>query len=175
MQISDSYSQLAVIDQILKHVFTDIEKRDKLDSIVVLHDDFFSTKKICSWIRDATKREIIEYPSSEDQATSTQKLKNFLFEDKNILVTHEKYFRGCEASNIIYFTQSDENVRSSITRCIDNLYVIQSMKDDHEDNKKVSFVKDYKFVGFKKIRPYSHPNPFVRFLYTLSNLSLPNF
>ena len=154
-----------VIGQVLDYVVKEFDSKFNQPSIVFLHDDYFTTKEIRIALqkrnklsRKITKKKILTYPSSEDQDTSTENLMDFLQNDDNILITHEKYFRGCESSNIVYFSMSDENVRSSIARAVENLYVIQKLVDPFK-----RFGTDYKFEGFITCHPYSLQNPIYRF------------
>ena len=154
-----------VIGQVLNHVITEFDTKFNQPSIVFLHDDYFTTKEIRIALQKVTKKQIFTYPSSKDQKTSTENLMDFLRNDDNILITHEKYFRGCESSNIVYFSMSDENVRSTIARAVENLYVIQKLIDPFK-----RFGTDYKFEGFKTCHPYSLRNPIYRLFKGVQNV-----
>ena len=160
------------LKQAIKHILEDLAQKTNNGSVIILHDDFSISEEILLEVKKVTERDIIAYPCSEDQATSVEQLRHFLRNNDNILITHEKYFRGCEASNIIFISKSDEHVRSTITRCIDNLYVVQVQGNPMGGG----FAnKDFEFVGFKTAKPNYKLNPFYNFIEKIYEWSLPIF
>lgn len=112
--------------EVLKHVVDMMnEKNDK--NIVLLHDLKLDTKQLESSLMKITDKTIVTFPPPTRTLKTYSYLKTFIENGNHILVTKDKHFSGCEASNVIYITESGSvyNTRSSFMRAVENLIIIE--------------------------------------------------
>ena len=114
-------------DAILKHCIQEMEKKDQKNVVVlfdVLPNELFIDveKDLKRLIKDKT---IVEYPASnQDKQKGVANVKDFIEKESHVLVTENKYFNGCEASNIIFLTNGALGVRNSILRPVKNIMCV---------------------------------------------------
>lgn len=131
--------------QAIQHALSSIDKN--IENLVVFHDNTFVTTEIKKRLAQATSKDIIMYPA-KDSEQSIKDLKRFLVKnkkpvkDEKILLLHEVFFVGCEASNIIYVTNDYNNssARCSILRATQNLIMVNVFSGDYGN--------EFTFKGF---------------------------
>ena len=124
---------------ILKYCIEEINKKDN-KNIVILFDDSDGFKDIGKDLKGLIKdKTIVEYPLKQDKVKGISNVKDFIEKDNHILVTPQRYFNGCEASNIIFLSHFEQGMRNSLLRgvknitCVKvaNLAKIEGMKEDN--------------------------------------------
>ena len=138
----------------------------KSPNTVFLHDDSISTDAIKSNLKALNSfDDVVSYPSSNDPQKCQNGLDKFLQDEHIALVTHEKYFRGCETRHVVYFCGNGENVRSSIARAVEDLVIVQKLVNPYG-----SFNNDnHVFKNSRITQHLPHPNPFYRLLNRLED------
>ena len=102
-----------------------MNKKDK-KNIVVLYDSYFTFQDVGKDLKRLIKdKTVIEYPSNEGKQKDIANIKDFIEQDDHILVTHRKYFNGCEASKVIFLNSDSDGVRNSLMRGVKNVICIQ--------------------------------------------------
>ena len=152
------------VKEILKKCLKTSSGSSKPSNTVLLHDDSISTDDIVNSLKALNSfDDVVSYPSSNDSQTCQNGLDKFLRDEHIALVTHEKFFRGCETRKVVYFCGNGENVRSSTARAVGDLVIVQKLKNEygagfygHNDNHIFKNCIITKFL--------SHPNPFYRIL-----------
>ena len=114
-------------DAILKHCIQEMEKKDQKNVVVlfdVLPNELFIDveKDLKRLIKDKT---IVEYPASnQDKQKGVANVKDFIEKENHVLFTKNRYFNGCEASNIIYLNWGGVGVRNSLLRAVKNIICV---------------------------------------------------
>ena len=72
-----------------------------------------------------------------DRQRELLSIKDFIEKQNHILITHIKYFKGCEASNVIFLNWTYQGVRDGILRAVKNLICIQPERGITIDGMKV--------------------------------------
>ena len=111
------------------------EENNADGSIVVLYNDGFyqlSSDQIFDFCKHYVNSEenVFRYPELTGQSMEKGALKpilEFIATPKSCLLTKDELFGGCETESMIFISQGDFNssYRSSLTRCISNLCVIE--------------------------------------------------
>ena len=73
-------------------------------------------------IRD---KKVVSYPSKQCQKEGIKNVKDFVEKSGQILVTEGRYFKGCEAANVIFLTHNAVGVRNCLLRGVQNIICVQ--------------------------------------------------
>ena len=113
-------------DEVLKHCINLMgQKSDK--NIVVLWDNDSYFKNVANDIkRVVNDKKVVAYPSKQSKKDGITKVKQFVEENDNILVTKNQYFNGCESANVIFLIHgSGDGPRNSVLRGVQNIICVQ--------------------------------------------------
>ena len=156
------------IKPILRNSLRSLHESSTQSSVVFLHDDSTTSADIQDKLKELnTFADVVLYPSSNDPQTYQNGLDEFLGNENIALITHEKYFRGCESRSVVYFCGNGENVRSSNARAVENLTIIQRLSAEYG----MFTDDDHMFKNSRITKPTSHPNPIFWLLNHLENWS----
>ena len=157
------------IKEILKKCLKTSNGSSKPSNTVLLHDNAISTYDIVKNLKTLDSfDDVVSYPSSNDPQTCQNGLYKFLRDERIALVTHEKFFRGCEAKNVVYFCENGENVRSSTARAVEGLVIVQKLRNEYSRNEPLIY-DNHIFKNSRITKFLSHPNPFYRILNRLED------
>jgi hypothetical protein len=112
-------------ESILKHVINIMETKNT-KNIAILHDETFKSEDIENTLKDKIEgKTIVTYPSScKNKIQNIENVKKFCEQNNHILVTKNKYFDGCEASNVIFINFFEAGVRHTLMRAVQNVIYI---------------------------------------------------
>ena len=126
-------------DAILEHCLKEMIEKDN-KNLVVLFDNKKMFKDIEYDLKKQTKNKtVVKYPSKQGNQKGLQNIKSFVEKDNHILVTKDKYFTGCEASQVLFLTGYSECLRNSLMRSVKNLICVQV-----GDYPKINGMKEFK-------------------------------
>ena len=135
-------------DAVLKYCIQEMEKKDNKNVVVLFdgyspyfHNGYSLFKDVGKDLKRLIKEKtIVEYPSlNQNKQNGISNVKDFIEKDNHILVTKNRYFNGCEASNIIFLSCNNFGVRNSLLRAVKNIICvgvgnhlrIEGMKEDN--------------------------------------------
>jgi hypothetical protein len=119
-------------------------------NIVLIHNTKLDSKDMQTTLkRVITDKRILKYPSNQGAEKGEQNIRDFTEKPNHILVTHYRYFNGCEAANVMFVNNGDliEGLRNQVLRGIENVVVIAI---DEENELVVEGMKIDKHFGTKK-------------------------
>ena len=154
------------LEQILKKSIEHLNESSTQINTVFLHDNSVTTDDIKKKLKKLdTFDDVVSYPSSNDPQNCQDGLNKFLQNENVALITHEKYFRGCETRKVAYFCGNGENVRSTTARAVETLVIVQKLENEYGQKRK----EDHIFQNSRMTKFLSHPNPFYWVLNHLEN------
>ena len=125
-------------DDILKYCMEEMKRKDKKNVLVIY--DYSGFKDVADDLtRIITDKTVVEYPSTHGKQKGFANVKSFVEKENHVLVTQNRYFNGCEASNVIFLNGYYEGVRNSLMRGVHNVIcvkvggqmIIRGMKEDN--------------------------------------------
>ena len=154
------------LQNILSDAITLLRGQSTQLNVVFLHDDSINSNDIRRKLSDLDCfADVVSYPSTNDPLTCQDGLDKFLKNDNIALITHEKYFRGCESRNVTYICGNGENIRSSTARAVENLVIVHKLGKEYGKYES----KDHLFKNSQIKTFLSHPNLFYRVLNRIEN------
>ena len=112
---------------VLKYCVKKIEGKSE-KNIVILHDEsMLDTHDIeQSLKRVIQNKTIVTYPSYyHTRQQNLENVKNFSQQTNHILITKNRYFNGCEASNVVFLNDGPLGTRNPLMRAVENLICVQ--------------------------------------------------
>ena len=113
--------------EVLKHCVEVMnQKNDK--NVVVLWDYDYYFKDVADDIKRVAKdKKVVAYPSTKSKKDGISGVKDFVEKNDHILVTEDRYFNGCEGSNVIFLTYGMPGVRNCVMRGVENVIIVELM------------------------------------------------
>ena len=143
-------------EKVLKHCIEKMQSRNDSKNIVLLYSGS-KFKDVANDVRKAIPtKTVVSYPSPEGKEQGRANVKRFIENNNHILVTEDRYFNGCEASNIIYLNILGNGVRNALLRGVENVICIQLM--DSSFYAEIKGVKDDYTYYTKKDKPEDGEN-----------------
>ena len=112
-------------DKVLKHSIEMMSQKSE-KNIVVLWDNKILFEDVAYDIKKLIKdKNVVAYPSKQSQEEGISNVKQFVEKSGYILVTEGKYFNGCESANVIFLTATEQGIRNSVLRGVQNILCVQ--------------------------------------------------
>lgn len=111
-------------DEVLKHCLELMNQKSEKNVAVLW--DHWTFNEVAEDIKRVVKdKKVVPYPSAKSEQKGILNIKDFVEKNDHILVTHSRYFNGCEAANIILLTYGTQGLRNSILRGVQNIICVQ--------------------------------------------------
>ena len=126
---------------VLKHCIEWMSQ--KSDKNIVVLCDWHTFKNVTDDIKRVIKdKKIVVYPSRQSKEEGISNVKQFVEKPDHILVTHYRYFNGCESANVIYLKGNDDCIRNRVLRGVQHILCIHIMRVGHGREAKIHGMKE---------------------------------
>ena len=121
-----SDKNIVILYQSMKYFQQSSSSKISMNNSMLPNSNPFILKDVAYDIkRVIPNKNIVSYPSTDNKRESASNLKDFVEKSNHILVTKDKYFKGCEAPNVIFISGSHCGIRNNLLRAVQNVIYIQ--------------------------------------------------